>query len=52
MPISNASLPTVPAGLHVEGLALDAAGLVITARMVAVEASCPGHRQVDPGLAD
>ena len=41
MPISNPSLPTVPAGLHVGGLALDAAGLVITARTTAAEASCP-----------
>ena len=45
MPISNPSLPTVPAGLHVEGLTLDAAGLVITARTIAAEATCPvcGH---------
>ena len=45
MPVSNPSLPTVPPGLHVEGLALDAAGLVVTARVVAAEASCPvcGH---------
>ena len=41
MSISNPSLPTVPAGLHVEGLALDAAGLVITARTIAAEAPCP-----------
>lgn len=45
MPISNPSLPTVPASLHVEGLTLDAAGLVITARTIAAEATCPvcGH---------
>jgi transposase len=41
MPISNPSLPTVPAGLHVEGLTLDASGLVITARTIVPEASCP-----------
>ena len=45
MPISNPSLPTVPLGLHVEGLALDASGLAITAKAVAAEAFCPvpGH---------
>ena len=45
MVISSPSLPTVPAGLHAEGLALDAAGLVITARTIAAEATCPvcGH---------
>jgi transposase len=48
MPISNPSLPTVPLGLHVKGLALDASGLVITAKAVAAEAFCPacGHASV------
>ena len=35
MPISNPSLPTVPAGLRAEGLALGAAGLVVTGGGVA-----------------
>ena len=45
MPISNPALPAVPAGLHVEGLVLEAASLVITARTTAAEAICPlcGH---------
>ena len=46
MPISNPALPTVPVGLHVEGLALDTAGLAITARVVATGAACPVCGQV------
>ena len=41
MPISNPSLPSVPDGLHVDELKLDAAGLLITARTTTVEAACP-----------
>ena len=35
MPIPNPSLPSVPDGLHVADLTLDAAGLLITARTTA-----------------
>ena len=41
MPISNPSLPSVPDGLHVDDLKLDATGLLITARTTAAEAVCP-----------
>ena len=41
MPVSNPSLPSVPDGLHVDGLRLVAAGLVISARTVAAAAVCP-----------
>lgn len=45
MPISNPSLPSVPDGLHVDNLKLDAAGLLISARATAAQATCPtcGH---------
>ena len=41
MPISNPSLPSVPDGLHVDELTLEAAGLLITARTTAAQAFCP-----------
>ena len=57
MPVSNPSLPSVPDGLYVDGLrldaagvqrdrrstlaSLDAAGVVISARTIAAEAVCP-----------
>ncbi|HEU0150186.1 MAG TPA: ISL3 family transposase [Bradyrhizobium sp.] len=41
MPVSNPLLPSVPDGLHVDDLQLDAAGLVISARTIAAEAVCP-----------
>lgn len=41
MPISNPSLPSVPDGVQVDDLTLDAAGLTITARLIAIEAACP-----------
>jgi transposase len=41
MPVSNPLLPSVPDGLHVDDLQLDAAGLVICARTIAAEAVCP-----------
>ncbi len=41
MPFSNPSLPSVPDGLHVDDLKLDAAGLLINARTTAAEAPCP-----------
>ena len=41
MPISNPLLPSVPAGLHVDDLKLDATGLLITARTAAAEVACP-----------
>ncbi len=41
MPISNPSLPSVPDGVQVDDLKLDAGGLTITARTIAVEAACP-----------
>ena len=46
MPISNLSLPTVPDGLHVDGLTLDPSGLLLLARTTAAQAVCPacGHR--------
>lgn len=40
MPVSNASLPWVLDGLLVHALALNAAGLVVTARTIASRASC------------
>lgn len=40
MPISNPSLPSVPDGLHVDGLTLDTSGLLITARTTAAQACC------------
>ncbi len=41
MPFSNPSLPSVPDGLHVDDLKLDAAGLLINARTTAAEGPCP-----------
>jgi transposase len=41
MAISNPALPSVPDGLHVDELTLDAAGLLISARITADRASCP-----------
>lgn len=41
MPISNPSLPSVPDGVQVDDLTLDATGVTITARVIAVEAACP-----------
>lgn len=40
MLISNPSLPSVPDGLRVGALALNAAGLVVTARTIATRTSC------------
>ena len=40
MPIFNPSMPSVPDGLHVDELKLDAVGLLITARTTAAEATC------------
>ena len=44
MSTSNPSLPSVPAGLHVDELKLDAGHLLITARSTAGEAVCPSCR--------
>ena len=41
MPLSNPSLPTVPDGLHVDGLTLDPSGLSLLARTTAAQAICP-----------
>jgi len=41
MPISNPSMPSVPDGLHVDDLTLNAAGLLITAHTTAAQATCP-----------
>lgn len=40
MPISNLSLSSVPDGFRVDALALNAAGLVVTARTIVTGASC------------
>jgi len=45
MPISNLSLPTVPAGLRVDALVLNAAELVVTARTTLTRASCRVYGQ-------
>ena len=37
MPISNPLLPSVPDGLHVDSLTLDASGLLITAQATAAQ---------------
>ena len=41
MPISNPSMPSVPDGLHVDDLKLDATGLLITAHTTAAQVTCP-----------
>lgn len=46
MPISNPSLPSVPDGMQVDDLTLDASGLTITARTTATRAACPGCGQL------
>jgi len=48
MPIPNPSLPSVPDGLHVADLTLDAAGLLITARTTAAQVACPACGQSSP----
>ena len=47
-PIPNPSLPSVPDGLHVADLTLDAAGLLITARTTAAQVACPACGQSSP----
>ncbi len=48
MPFPNPSLPSVPDGLHVADLTLDAAGLLIIARTTAAQVACSACGRSSP----